>query len=82
MKPKYGWGWIDGEDDNEGDKWIQISELDYSDPDYPSLGEEMAVIMMRNFEASNRRWPDMMKQRESVAQQIVDALNSFHTVTA
>lgn len=74
-KPKYGWGWIDGEDDEEGDKWIQISELDYSDPDYPSLDEEIAVIMMRNYEANNLRFPGLKEENESYAQQIVDALN-------
>jgi hypothetical protein len=74
-KPKYGWGWIDGEDDNEGDKWIQISELDYTDPDHPCLDEEMATIMFRNYEEYNLRFPNLKKQKESYAQQIVDALN-------
>ena len=74
-KPKYGWGWIDGEDDNEDDKWIQISELDYSDPDHPCLDEEIAVIMFRDYEENNLRFPGLKEEKESEAQQIVDALN-------
>lgn len=74
-KPKFGWGWIDGEDDNEGDKWIQISELDYSDPNHPSLGEEIATLMLRNYDENIQRFPGLKEQKEREAQMIVDALN-------
>lgn len=76
IKAPYGWGWIDGEGDNENDKWIQISELDYSNPDHPSLGEEIAIIMMRDYDKNIARFPGMKEQKESQAQMIVNALNT------
>ena len=68
---RYGWGWIDGEDDREGDHWIQISELDEDG----NLGDELAVIMLRNAEESERKFPGITRQRERAARMIVGALN-------
>ena len=62
----YTWVWIDGEDDNEGDSWIQIS--------YPD-GEEMAVVMCRDFETVKREHPEWIDQKQNAANQIVTALN-------
>lgn len=75
MNKRFGWGWIDGEDDNEGDKWIQISELDYSDPKHPCLSEEIATIMFRNYDVNIERFPGLKEKKENDAQMIVDALN-------
>lgn len=78
-RPAYGWGWIDGEDDNEGDKWIQVSPLDYTDPEHPCLGEEeTCTLMVRNFTESCKRWPGIEKQTETRAQRIVDGLNLMY----
>ena len=73
--PRYGYGWVDGEDDNEGDRWIEIAELDYSDPATPVLGEEIAVIMLRDADQSERKFPGITADRERKAELIVDALN-------
>ena len=62
----YGWTWIDGEDAEAENKWIQIS--------YPD-GEEMATIMCRNFETVERDHPEWIAQKETAASEIVAALN-------
>ena len=77
-RPQYGWGWIDGEDDNAGDRWIQISELDYSQDDQVGflMDDEIATIMLRNYADSVKKWPNMVADREAKAKRIVDALNA------
>lgn len=69
---RYGWGWIDGEDDELGNAWIQISTLD----EQSYLEEEMAVIMCRDVERVRREHPEWIAQKEAEAKIIVDALNA------
>lgn len=64
----YTWTWIDGEDDEAGNAWIQISDLD---------GEEYAVIMCRNVESVRADHPEWISQKENAARHICEALN-FH----
>ena len=73
--PKYGYGWVDGEDDDEGDRWVRIAELDYANPTIPVLGEEIAVILLRDAKDSERKFPGITTDRERKAELIVDALN-------
>lgn len=77
-RPTFGWGWIDGEDDEAADKWIQISILDYTDPKHPCLGEEIAVMMVRDYDQSIIKYPYLKMQREREAQLIVDSMNLMY----
>jgi hypothetical protein len=61
----YGWSWIEGEDDNEGETWIEIAHL----------GEEIAVIICRDYETVKRDHPEWIAQKERDATMIVRALN-------
>jgi hypothetical protein len=70
--PKYGFEWVDGEDENEGDRWIQISELDEDD----CLGEEIAVIMLRDADKAEKLFRGITAHKEAAAKMIVDALNA------
>lgn len=67
---RYGWGWIDGEDDDAANKWIQISPLDEAG----NLEEEMAVIMCRNFDKVQREHPEWIAEKERIANKICAAL--------
>lgn len=69
---KYGWTWIEGEDDETGNSWIQIGPLE---GEYQS--EELATIMCRNYEKVKVENPQWIEQKEKDAQRIVDALNLY-----
>ena len=71
-RQSFGWTWIDGEDDNAGNAWIQISPLE--DGIYAS--DEMAIIMCRNYERVRVEHPEWIENMEFEAQTIVDALNA------
>lgn len=73
LQEPFGWGWIDGEDENEGDKWIQIGTLDFSGHPNGCLDEEIATIMLRDAERNKKYEPD----REAKAKFIVGALNDY-----
>lgn len=68
----FGWAWIDGEDDDRGNAWIQIGSVDADG----SLADEMAIIMCRDFESVKVQHPEWVAFKESDAQRIVDALNA------
>lgn len=70
---KYGWTWIEGEDDDTGDSWIQIGQLDKDG----HLSEEMAIIMCRDYEQVKREHPEWIENKEGDAGLIVDALNFY-----
>lgn len=72
MAMKFAWTWIDGEDDDAGDAWIQIGPVE----DDGSLCEEMAFIMCRDFERVKVEHPEWIVNKEHDAQTIVDALNA------
>jgi hypothetical protein len=72
---KYGWTWIEGEDDDAGNSWIQIGELEVDGYSGYVMGEEMAIVMCRNFERVKYEHPEWIEQKERDAQLIVDALN-------
>lgn len=65
---EYSWHWVDGEDRDVGNSWIQIS-----DPD----GEEIAVIMCRDYDRVRREHPEWIASKEIDAQIIVDALDEY-----
>lgn len=67
MKPIYGWCWIEGEDDEQGNEWIQIHTI--SEDGYAE--EEICVLMLRNV----AKWGHLKADREARAQFIVDAMN-------
>jgi hypothetical protein len=77
-KPKYGWGWINGEDDFEGKDWISIGILDYpEDDDFGKekgyLGDEITRIQFgKSQEGLTEK---TIRDSEQEAQHIVDALN-------
>jgi hypothetical protein len=73
LQEPFGWGWIDGEDENEGDKWIQIGTLDFSNNPNGCLEEEIATLMLRDAERNKKYEPD----REAKAKFIVSALNYY-----
>ncbi len=75
-RPRFGCGWIDGEDDEEGNLWIQISELDYRKSDEGFLAHELAVVVLRRAEEMERRFPGITANREQIAALIVAALNA------
>jgi len=68
----FGWTWIEGEDDNEGNNWITINTV--TKPDYVQfLDEEVCTLMLRQAE----KFSHLIPQREIKAKFIVDALNHF-----
>ena len=71
----WGWGWVDGEDEEEGNRWIQIGALEPSECG-PVLGEEEAIIMCRNFDRVEAEHPEWIRQKEAMATRICDALNA------
>lgn len=72
---QYGWCWIDGETEDEiGNRWIEIGPL--TDDGFLD-GDEMAVIMLRNADESERKFPGITAQREATATHIVNALNAY-----
>jgi hypothetical protein len=72
---RYGWAWIEGEDDDAGNSWIQIGPLDHTE--YGTFqSDEMAVIMCRNYERVRSDHPEWIEWKERDAQKIVDALNA------
>ena len=75
-KPQYGWALIDGEDADKGNRWIEIAKLDYSDDPEGCMGDEIAVVMLRNAKASEAKFPGITKSRLADAHLIVNALNS------
>lgn len=72
---QYGWTWIEGEDDDEGTSWITIQPL--SDDGQTLSGDEMAVIICRNYAAVEREHPEWIEHKEDTARQIVAALNYY-----
>ncbi len=68
ISTEYGWSWIDGEDDNEGESWIEIS----------CDGEEIAVIICRDYKTVAKEHPEWLRQKEQDARMIVDALNAYN----
>ena len=64
----YTWCWVDGEDEDSGKSWIQITTLD---------GEEMAVIMCRDYHTVFREHPEWVDLKVAYAERIVAALNAL-----
>jgi hypothetical protein len=69
---RYGWTWIEGEDDQQGDSWIEVGPLD--EHGYLS-GDELAVIVCRNYEQVRAAHPEWIEAKERAALHIVSALN-------
>jgi hypothetical protein len=69
---RYGWTWIEGDDEQEGDSWIHIGPFE----DDGALADEMATILCRNYEQVKREHPEWIAVKERAAQTIVDALNA------
>lgn len=73
-KPKlYGWGWRDGEGQDAGNLWIEIGELDNEG----CIVDELAVLMLRKAEQSEKKFPGIKNMREAQATLIVRALKSI-----
>lgn len=70
---EFGWTWIEGEDENDGDEWIQISPL----VDGGFLGEELCVIMFRSAKVIEHKFPDLRGIKERQAELIVNSLNEY-----
>ncbi len=68
---RFVWSWVDGEDDNAGNDWIEIIPIDEGG----DRGDEYATIMLRGGRANARR--DAVAIRESNANFICDALNAW-----
>lgn len=73
----FGWGWIDGEDGEAGNEWIQISTLDHSGTPIGNLDEELAVLMLRDVEKHEH----LRKQRETLADFITNAMEAYINTT-
>jgi hypothetical protein len=71
-KLRYGWGWIDGEGPDEaGNRWIEIATLDAEG----CLEDELAVVMLRDADKMEKKYPGIKAERERIAIKIVNALN-------
>lgn len=71
----FGWAWFGPEDDPDesGTAWISIEPLNR---DGSLCGDELCVIICRNYEAVKRENPDLISCKERDAQRIVAALNA------
>lgn len=72
---RYGWTWYLPADDPDerGSGWISIETLD---EDGSLSGDEIAVVMCRNYDAVLAEHPEWISDKEAAAQLIVDVLNS------
>lgn len=71
----WGWTWIDGEDDEAGNAWIQIGPLEDDGHGNVVQSDEVATIMCRNIEQVRAEHPERIVQKEWEARLIVNALN-------
>lgn len=72
---RYGWGWIEGEDDDAGTDWISIEPLVVEGGEEILAGDEMAVIICRDADRVRREHPEWIEGKERTATLIVNALN-------
>jgi len=79
LKPKYAvYGWEFGDSECEppepGKAWLTIAEIDYTGED-PSMGDEVAIVVCRNFEDVKAKTPQVILAKEKMAHRIAAALN-------
>ena len=72
----YAWTWFEPQDssDDDGTGWISVEPLNL---DGTLSGDEVCVIICRNYESVRRDHPDWITHKEADAQFIVDALNAL-----
>lgn len=80
--PAWGWTWIEGEDDEAGNSWIQIGPLEDDGDGILVQPEEVAVIMCRDFDRVKAEHPEWIAAKERDAERIVAALNGVPQVVS
>lgn len=69
----FGWTWIEGEDEQEGNEWIEVGTLDHSLNPFGTLDDELAVLMLRDA----KKFSGFKPQREAAANFITSAMNAY-----
>jgi hypothetical protein len=65
---KFGWTWIDGEDDNKGTDWIQIGAVQEDG----TLGDGICVLILRHAKHNAHVRPELERKAKIITEALTE----------